>query len=1494
MSGTEHDQQLTSSSDSSKQRSGVPRWVRWVLAKWWALLVLLALGLLTNVLLLPLSQGTAQWWPGVQAQVAALIQLPVTQPYLSMLLAAVVPLLSLAGWWADRTLKHQEHVQIIEEIAESAKRASNQQPALIAASSVAENQITIEGQVQGQGIAIGPQASATTTAYEGPVTKYEGPITQHIYQSSPPSSTVTSSQEDALGRKYRYDCYQQISLPPNYLERTDVIAEVRSVLLAHASTVALTSGAKSKPAALHGMGGIGKSVIARALCDDPAVQEAFPDGILWATLGQTPDLLDQQHLWIEALGGRISENAPTTESLKRTLAELLKERACLLILDDVWQHTHADAFRVDAPRCRLLLTTRDAEIARELSAQVQPIPVMTSDDAIKLLEEWADEHLNETAPELKEQIVKRLGYLPLAVKLAGAQLQRKAPGVWLRAFDVRKLTSKRPEDLHDSLEQTFQLSLEALDVLSRQLYLALAIFKEDMATPQVAIEKLWRGLAELDVDATGDLIDDLAARALLELAPHGPSRAARLHDLMRDLISIELGEAGRLAAHQALLGAYSTTWLGNGWHSAPDDSYLYDHLAYHLAEAGAWEELKSLFGDQRWMEVRIPQRGYTYDGYLADLSLIWDHTFANARQQIETNQEPTSLADSLRYTLIRTSINDLASNYSPELVLQALKEGVWTPQRALSIAAKILDPQKRVQMYRMLLESSCLSLVQQKEAQRFGLEAAFAIEYADYRVLALTDLAPLIPEPIRTYLLHQALEVALTLTDDQMKAKALSTLAPQLPESTRTVVLQQALEVAQDRWEEWDQREEFASLAPQLTGAFLQQALEAAFALSEERARAEILCILAPQLTGVLLQKALETVFTFSEARNRVDALGALAPQFPEPDHGNLLQQALEAALALPEARDRADALSTLAKKFSEPARTYIQQQAIEAICAITNTGSRAVALANLAPQLNDIFQQQALNTALSISEEGYRVRTLCALAPRLAGTLLQQALEAAHALSREHSRAIVLRTLAPRFPEPTRTIVLQQALEAALASEESQIDVLSALAPQLTGALLQQALEAVLALWDPWDITQALRFLLPRLIEPTRTHLLQQALEAAPRHPLESVRATVLRFLAPELTGALLQQALEATLAFSKEDAKAEALSALAPQLTGTLLQQALEATLAFSEKRNRIDTLSALAPQLPEPARTHLLQQALEWTNILSKEEDQAWALVELAPQLTGALLQQALKTALAFSDKERVGRVLRSLTPQLTGPLLQQALETTLALSDEEARAQALTALAPQLTGTLLQQALQATLALSDEGVRTQALVALAPSLMGTPLQEDLETALALLDGAYLTYALCAIVPRLTGPLLKKALETTCNLQNEFKRAQKLTALAPLMTGTLLQQALVLLPYLAIRRSRGDTLLHTWARSSAGSGRPVPDSTCGGARWTTPVVRKRHAQARAGLLLATVALLALSGPPAPLFFPALARWSTSQAWASMDKVICRYQLGQWRTAY
>ncbi|MGD1851722.1 MAG: NB-ARC domain-containing protein [Cyanophyceae cyanobacterium] len=47
--------------------------------------------------------------------------------------------------------------------------------------------------------------------------------------------------------------------------------------------------------AIHGLGGIGKSVLAAAIAHEPEIRDRFPDGILWITLEQEPD-------WLVALG----------------------------------------------------------------------------------------------------------------------------------------------------------------------------------------------------------------------------------------------------------------------------------------------------------------------------------------------------------------------------------------------------------------------------------------------------------------------------------------------------------------------------------------------------------------------------------------------------------------------------------------------------------------------------------------------------------------------------------------------------------------------------------------------------------------------------------------------------------------------------------------------------------------------------------------------------------------------------------------------------------------------------------------------------------------------------------------------------------------------------------------------------------------------------------------------------------------------------------------
>ena len=56
--------------------------------------------------------------------------------------------------------------------------------------------------------------------------------------------------------------------------------------------------------ALRGLPGVGKTALAKALANDPAIVDAFPDGRAWLELGPTPDLFGRLGQVLQDFGAR--------------------------------------------------------------------------------------------------------------------------------------------------------------------------------------------------------------------------------------------------------------------------------------------------------------------------------------------------------------------------------------------------------------------------------------------------------------------------------------------------------------------------------------------------------------------------------------------------------------------------------------------------------------------------------------------------------------------------------------------------------------------------------------------------------------------------------------------------------------------------------------------------------------------------------------------------------------------------------------------------------------------------------------------------------------------------------------------------------------------------------------------------------------------------------------------------------------------------------------
>src|SRR5438874_5980200 len=134
-------------------------------------------------------------------------------------------------------------------------------------------------------------------------------------------------------------------------------------------------------AALRGAGGYGKTTMARALCHNEHVQQAFDDGILWVTLGEHPGNLVGK---VEDLIYMLSHERPGftgIDAAAARLAELLAERDILLVVDDVWDGMHLKPFLHGGTRCARLVTTRN-EAVLPVNTQSLVVDAMRPGEAV--------------------------------------------------------------------------------------------------------------------------------------------------------------------------------------------------------------------------------------------------------------------------------------------------------------------------------------------------------------------------------------------------------------------------------------------------------------------------------------------------------------------------------------------------------------------------------------------------------------------------------------------------------------------------------------------------------------------------------------------------------------------------------------------------------------------------------------------------------------------------------------------------------------------------------------------------------------------------------------------------------------------------------------------------------------------------------------------------------------------------------------------------------
>jgi len=367
------------------------------------------------------------------------------------------------------------------------------------------------------------------------------------------------------------------------------------------------------------MGGIGKTVIAAALTRDKAIQEAFSDGIFWLTFGERlgeVDIISRQMQLARSLS-REQVVFTDVQQGKAYLGELLADKTCLLILDDVWHLPQVQALNVvaDNGRSRIIVTTRDASLLISLGATEYLLDVLNENQAVQLLANWVGIVDATELPEVAQEVAVECEYLPLALALCGALVRSNTS--WQQLLVALKDANLAFLDTYQVGERgimaSMKVSIDTLSSLQASLYGLLAVVPEDTPVPESALLVVWSYYLE---SVKGDeqpytdlrqLITLLAQKALLRVAEQ---QLITLHDMQRRYLQRQATDMPAL--HRQWLEAYKAQCsppadktATYNWANGPDDGYFFQQLTFHLQGAGQQAELERLLSDFNWLQVKL-------------------------------------------------------------------------------------------------------------------------------------------------------------------------------------------------------------------------------------------------------------------------------------------------------------------------------------------------------------------------------------------------------------------------------------------------------------------------------------------------------------------------------------------------------------------------------------------------------------------------------------------------------------------------------------------------------------------------------------------------------------------------------------------------------------------------------------------------------------------------------------------------------------------------
>ncbi|CAA2975426.1 late blight resistance homolog R1A-10 [Olea europaea subsp. europaea] len=312
------------------------------------------------------------------------------------------------------------------------------------------------------------------------------------------------------------------------------------------------SSTKLEIISIVGMGGIGKTTLAKNIYDDSLIVYRF-DTRAWITVSQyyrvqemlTGVLVSRRNLSQESY-------EKDTEKLGEQLYKSLKGNRYLIVMDDVWDTKAWDEvqrfFPDDNNGSRIILTTRKSHVAvyANSSSPICHLSLLSPIQSWDLLRHlvFGEQRCPPEFEEIGMAIANNCRGLPLSVSVIGGLLYRSKGTVdyWMHVKQNINSAVTGPED---KIMEILSLSYNDLPHHLRSCFLYMGAYPEDHQIQIPQLMKLWiaegfvKPVGSKSMEAVAETyLEDLIDRNMvlvLERNFTGKIKACGLHDLMRDL-----------------------------------------------------------------------------------------------------------------------------------------------------------------------------------------------------------------------------------------------------------------------------------------------------------------------------------------------------------------------------------------------------------------------------------------------------------------------------------------------------------------------------------------------------------------------------------------------------------------------------------------------------------------------------------------------------------------------------------------------------------------------------------------------------------------------------------------------------------------------------------------------------------------------------------------------------------------------------------------------